>query len=169
MSRPAQNEAAAYFFRYINLAKGESVKEALQNHSNDLKTFYNNLPDEKANYAYASGKWTLKELLQHVMDAERVFVYRALRFARKDATPLHSFDENAFAENSFAGGRIFSSLKDEFNALRSSTDIMLNTLNEEQLNSAGIASNNSTTVNAIGFIIFGHLIHHKNIIEERYL
>ena len=169
MARPAQDEAAAYFFRYIDLAKGESVKETLQNHSEELKTFYSNLPVEKADYAYAPGKWTIKELLQHVIDAERVFVYRALRFARKDATPLHSFDENAFAENSFAGDRIFSSIKDEFNALRLSTDIMLDALNEEQLNSGGTASNNHTTVNAIGFIIYGHLLHPKNILEARYL
>jgi len=107
--------------------------------------------------------------LQHVIDAERVFAYRALRFSRKDATPLASFDENAYAQNANAKERTLQSLKDEFNALRHATDLLLQSFNAEQLNSKGIASNKSITVNALAFIIYGHLLHHKKLIEERYL
>lgn len=169
MARPEQNEAASYFFRYINLANGETVGELVKNHSEELKNFYNSIPDEKADYAYADGKWTIKEVMQHIIDAERVFTYRMLRFARKDSTPLHGFDENAFAENSHANNRTLQSLKEELNTLRAATDIMLVNLTDDQLAFAGSSSNNSTTANAVAYIIFGHLIHHKNILSERYL
>ena len=92
-----------------------------------------------------------------------------MRFARKDPTPLPSFDENAYAQHSYAAERTFQSLKDEFNAVRASTDLMLSSFNEDQLNASGTASNKHITVNALAFIIYGHLLHHKAIIEERYL
>ena len=169
MARPAPQDASEFYHGYINHAKGNSFAEVVANHSEQLKEFYDNLPEEKASYAYASGKWTIKEVLQHVIDAERIFSYRALRFARKDSTPLPSFDENSYAQNSNAANRTLQSLKDEFNAVRNSTDLMLASFNEEQLNASGLASDKSITVNALAFIIYGHLLHHKTIIEERYL
>jgi uncharacterized damage-inducible protein DinB len=169
MARPAPQDAAKFYLGYINHAKGNSVTEIIKNHATEIKDFYSNLPEAKADHAYAEGKWTLKELLQHIIDAERVFAYRALRFARKDATPLASFDENAYAQNANTKERTLQSLKEEFNALRNSTDIMVLSFNEEQLNSKGTASNKSITVNAIAFVIYGHLLHHKKIIEEKYL
>jgi len=169
MSRPSPKDSNEFYHGYIDRAKGNSVAEVMENHIKEIKDFYNDLPEEKANYAYAHGKWTIKELLQHVIDAERVFCYRALRFARKDTTPLQSFHENSYAKNSNAGSRTLQSLKDELNAVRNSTDLMLSSFNEEQINSSGTASNKYITVNAIAFIIYGHLLHHKRIIEERYL
>jgi uncharacterized damage-inducible protein DinB len=169
VARPAPRDAAEFYHGYINHAKGNSVAELMTNHGMNLKEFYNGLPEEKADYAYAPGKWTIKELLQHIIDAERIFAYRALRFARKDTTPLPSFDENAYAQHSNAAERTFQSLKDEFNAVRTSTDIMLSSFNEDQLNASGTANNKHITVNALAFIIYGHLLHHKAIIEERYL
>lgn len=169
MARPAPQDSAEFYHGYINHAKGNSIAEVMANHVEELKQFYSSLPDEKADYAYSEGKWTIKEVLQHVIDAERVFSYRALRFARKDATPLSSFDENSYTQHSNAKKRTLQSLKDEFNALRSATDIMLSTFTEEQLSSKGTASNNPITVNALAFIIYGHSLHHKRIIEERYL
>ena len=169
MARPAPQDAAEFYHGYINHAKGNSAAEVVANHAQDLEHFYHSLPDEKANHAYASDKWTLKELLQHVIDAERVFTYRALRFARKDTTPLCSFDENAYAQHSNASKRTFQSLKDEFISLRNATNIMFSTFDEEQLNSKGTVNNKTMTVNAIAFIVYGHLLHHKGIIEERYL
>jgi uncharacterized damage-inducible protein DinB len=169
VARPAPQDAAEFYHGYINHAKGNSVGEIITHHGTKLKEFYNGLPEEKGAYAYAQGKWTIKELLQHVIDAERIFAYRALRFARKDATPLPSFDENAYAQHSYAADRTLQSLKDEFNAVRASTDMMLSSFNEDQLNASGTASNKHITVNALAFIIYGHLLHHKAIIEERYL
>lgn len=169
MSRPAAADSAEFYHRYINYTKGKSVKEIIANHSNEIHDFYNNLPEEKANYAYAEGKWTIKQLLQHIIDAERIFTYRALRIARKDKTPLPGFDENAYAENDGSSNRTLQSLKDEFNAVRIATDFLLNSFNDTQLNQTGTASNKSITANALCFITLGHLLHHKLILEERYL
>ena len=169
MTRPLENEYASFYKNYIALAIGNNVEEIIENHSNTLNYFYNSLPETKADYAYADGKWTIKDLLQHLIDAERVFVYRATRFARKDSQSLLGFDENDYARNANACNRTLQSLKDELSALRASTNLFLASLNDEQLSQKGAANNNHITVNAIAFIIFGHLLHHKNIMEERYL
>ena len=168
MPKPQPNECAPYYMRYINLVQGDSIGEIVNNHAFDLQEFFNNLPEEKANYAYAPGKWTPKQVLQHLTDAERVFAYRALRVSRNDTTPLASFDENAYVENGFSQQRALSSLKQEFNSVRAATDIFLLSLNEEQIMRTGTASNSPVSVNALAFIIYGHLLHHKNIFIERY-
>lgn len=168
MPKPQSNECAPYYMKYINLVQGNSVQEIVNNHAFDLQEYFNSLPEEKADYAYAPGKWTLKQVLQHLTDAERVFAYRALRISRNDTTPLSSFDENAYVENGFSQQRALSSLKQEFNAVRAATDIFLLSLNEEQIMRLGTASSNPVSVNALAFIIYGHLLHHKNIFIERY-
>jgi uncharacterized damage-inducible protein DinB len=169
MPRPQPNDYAAYYNTYISKVEGENVKEIISKYSEPLLQFYNSLPEDKADYAYAEGKWTVKELLLHIIDAERIFGYRALRIARKDQTPLPGFDENAYTPVSKATQRNLQSLKDEFAAVRQATDILFDTFDEEQLSQTGTASNQPVTANAIGFIIFGHMIHHKQILEERYL
>ncbi len=169
MARPLPPESATFYHHYIKLTQGNSATEAVNNHSAQLLDFYTNLPENKADYAYAEGKWTLKELLQHLIDAERVFTYRTMRIARKDTTPLAGFDENTYTANSLANSRNFTSLKEEFAALRRSTDLFILSLNEEQLKGSGTASGNFITANALAFIIYGHLLHHVNIIKERYL
>lgn len=168
MARPQDNECAPYYQKYIALAKGNSVQEIINNHAFDLQEFYNALPDNKADFAYAENKWTLKQALQHLTDVERVFAYRALRISRNDVTPLTSFDENAYVKNGFADSRAFSALKQEFNSVRAATDIFLLSLNETQIKRIGSASDNPVSVNALAFIIYGHLLHHKNIFKERY-
>ena len=169
MTRPQPTEYASFYAPYISLALGNSVAEIIENYSQLIENFYNNLPEAKANYAYANGKWTIKDLLQHLIDAERVFTYRATRFARKDNQPLLGFEENDYANNANASNRNLQDLKEEFLALRKSTDLFLLSLNDIQLQQIGTANNNKITVNAIAYITFGHLLHHKNIIEERYL
>ncbi len=169
MPRPQQNEFASFYAKYIALATGENISEVIQNHSAAINEFYNSLPESKADYAYALGKWTIKDLLQHLIDAERVFIYRATRFARKDSQGLLGFEENDYAANANVSKRTLQGLKDELTALRKSTDLFLESLDEQQLQQIGSANNNPVSVNAIAFIVFGHLLHHKNIIEERYL
>ena len=169
MARPTASDHAPYFDKYISKVKGDTVQEAIKNHAAAMLDFYINLPEDRADYAYAENKWTLKEILQHIIDAERVFGYRILRIARKDATPLASFDENAFAANSGADNRTFQSIKDEFAAVRQATDLLLLSLTEDQLQNQGTASNHAATANAFAFITYGHLLHHREIIEERYL
>jgi hypothetical protein len=111
----------------------------------------------------------VKDVVQHLIDAERIFAYRALRFARKDTTPLSGFDENSFANNANTSERTLVSLKEEFIAVRKSTDLLLLSFTQEQLNQTGISNDHSITVNAICYIIFGHLLHHISILGERYL
>lgn len=168
MPRPQPNECAPYYMKYIDLAQGNSINEIVDRYAFELQEFYNSLPEDKSNYVYAENKWTLKQVLQHLTDAERVFAYRALRISRNDATPLASFDENAYVENGFSQKRALSSLKQEFNSVRAATDIFLLSLNDEQIMRAGVASNSPVSVNALAYIIYGHLLHHKNIFIERY-
>lgn len=169
MARPLSNEYAAWYAGYVNRTKGETPVELIQQYAATINIFIENLPEEKADFAYAEGKWTVKQVVQHLIDSERIFVYRALRFCRKDATPLSGFEENDFAVNDETANRSFASIKEEFIALRKSTDLFINNLNEKQLQQSGLANNHAVTVNAICFIIFGHLLHHKAILEERYL
>ena len=161
--------AAEFFQRYINTSKEKTVVKAIKKSSDDFISLLKKIPSKKVDYTYAEGKWTIKELLQHIIDAERVFAYRALRFSRKDATPLASFDENSWAANSRASARKWDDLLKEFKALRKSTELMFESFNDEQLLSKGTASNHEINVLALGFIAAGHVIHHQNIIEERYL
>lgn len=169
MPRPQSSEFPSYFARYISQVATDSAAEAVQRYAAGLNDFYTSLPEEKADYRYAEGKWTIKELLQHVIDAERIFAYRILRISRKDATPLASFDEDSYVQNAQADKRSLASLKEEFIAVRRSSDLLLASLSEEQLAEQGTASNLPVTANAIGYILFGHLLHHKAVLEERYL
>jgi uncharacterized damage-inducible protein DinB len=169
MSRPKPGDFPTYFEGYIGKVQTDSAEKLHTVYSEQLASFYTNLPDAKADYAYAADKWTLKDLLQHVIDTERIMSYRLLRIARKDETPLASFDENSYAANARASNRSFTALKEEFLAVRKSTDLLLQSLEQEQFENAGTASGNKMTANALAYIIFGHMLHHKTIIEERYL
>jgi len=161
--------APEFFHTYINAVKEQDAIKALKKNSSDFKELLKKIPRKKIDYAYAEGKWTIKELLQHIIDAERVFTYRALRFSRKDATPLASFDENGWAANAKASTRKWNDLVKEFKALRKSTEILFESFDDEQLSLTGTASNYSMNVVALGFIAAGHVAHHQKIIKERYL
>jgi hypothetical protein len=167
--RPEAGDFAPYYQKYIDLVQGEHINEVIQQYAQPIKSFYNSLPESKANYAYADGKWTVKELLQHVMDTERVFAYRALCISRNDQNAFPGFDENAYVPASKASFRNLTDLQIEFSAIRHSTNLLFQSFDEEQLQLKGTASNNPVTVNALGYILFGHYLHHKNILEERYL
>lgn len=169
MPRPLTTDFPPFYETYISKVDADSLSDALAKYAENIHSFYIHLPEAKADYRYAPGKWTLKELLQHVVDTERIMSYRLLCIVRKDKTPLPSFDENTYAENSLAGNRSFASIKEEFVALRKSTDLLIQSLNEEQLSEQGIASNKPVTANAVGYIIMGHMLHHKQVVEERYL
>ena len=169
MANKSEVIAAEYFHKYIQATKEKDVVKALKKNAFEFERLLNKIPNKKVDYAYAEGKWTIKELLQHIIDAERVFVYRALRFARKDATPLASFDENSWADASRGAERKWDDLVKEFKTLRKSTEILYESFNDDQLLSKGIAGNNEINVLALGFIIAGHVEHHQNIIKEKYL
>lgn len=158
-----------YFENYIHLVQANSVAEAIEIYSADIVNFFKSIPAEKVDYSYAKGKWSIKEMLQHITDTERIFAYRALRIARHDKTPLAGFDENAYAAFSNAAARSWQSLLEEFEAVRKSTDLLLQSFTPDQLQQSGITNEHPNTTIAISFIIFGHMLHHMNILNERYL
>lgn len=157
-----------YFDHYINLIDDSDVIEALQKYGASF------LEAEKENFEklgdkiYAPGKWTIKDRLQHIIDAERVFSYRALRFARNDKTELHGFDEDFYAQNANVKNRTVADLMEEFASLRRSNILMYKSFNKEILLREGIASGNKISVLALGFTMCGHVIHHMSVIKERY-
>ncbi|MBL7759318.1 MAG: DinB family protein [Sediminibacterium sp.] len=169
MARPLPGDYGNYYENYVKRVDADNLQQAIEKYASPLLNFYNSLPDEKADYRYEPGKWSLKDLLQHVIDTERIMSYRILRIARNDSTPLPGFEENDYAANANAANRSFESLKQEFSALRKSTDLLLQSFTEVQLNHAGTASGQRATANGIGYIIFGHMLHHKEVIETRYL
>jgi len=167
--RPSAQDYPAYFERYINLVKEDDLMQALKNQLPEIEKTLSLIDEEKAGKAYAEGKWTLKELLQHVIDTDRIFSYRAMCFARNETISLPSFDENLYAENSNANARTWKSLCSEYFTLRRSTEDLFESFTGDMLKTKGIAGNNPISVVSIGFIIAGHVYHHLNIIKERYL
>ena len=161
--------APEFPMRYINIVKQEDVVKAIKRNGYQFKRFLEKVPKKKINYAYADGKWTVKELLRHIIDAERVFTYRALCFARKDASTLPGFDENNWALNAQTIHRKWDDLADEFKAVRKSTELLFESFTDEQLLSSGTVSNYTINVVALGFMTAGHVEHHMRIITERYL
>lgn len=169
MARPDLSRVPEWYHRYINQVQENDLATALQNQTKDFELFLTSLPAGKRDYRYVEGKWTIKEVLQHLIDAERIFAYRALCFARKDATPLPGFDENSYADNSKAAARDWEQLVEEFKVVRQSTNILFNSFDNDQLESPGNASGKPVYVLGIGFIIVGHINHHVTVIKERYL
>jgi uncharacterized damage-inducible protein DinB len=158
-----------YYHKYINKVKQPDLGVAFKEHSRNSYEFFKSIPEEKWDHRYAEGKWSIRDLLQHLIDAERIFSYRALRFARKDATPLPGFEENEYAVTAKAESRTSQSLLAEWQAVNRSTESLFDSFTEDQLEESGVASGASTYVRAIGFIICGHAVHHMEIIRERYL
>lgn len=169
MPRPDLSKVPAFYHNYISQVKEEDLLPALQNNTASTLHFLNSIAEQKYNYRYAEGKWTIKDILQHIIDAERIFSYRALRIARKDKTPLPGFDENLFAAHAKTDRRKWTELVDEFATVRRATEILFASFDEEQLLAEGITNNQPIYVLGIGFICAGHCIHHQNIIAQRYL
>ncbi len=167
--RPDLSLIGNWYHGYIGLVKEDTLKNGFENHTQKLVSFFSNIPPEKYDHKYAPEKWTIKEVLQHIVDAERVFAYRALRFARKDYTPLPGFDENLFAANAKTNNRSWDDLLEECKLVRRSSQIMFASFDEEQLMAKGIASGSENYVLGWGYILLGHATHHINIIQERYL
>jgi hypothetical protein len=169
MARPDLSSTPPFYHNYINLVPVDDLMAAFKNETPAFVLFLESIPSGKLDYRYAEGKWSIRELLQHIIDAERIFGYRALRFARKDSTPLQGFDENLYGETSKAEKRNWVELLEEFKTVRKSSEFLFGSFDEEQMNATGVSSNKSISVLALGYIIIGHTIHHRKIISERYL
>ncbi|MDO8316448.1 MAG: DinB family protein [Flavobacterium sp.] len=164
-----RNEYAPFYAPYVNALGDVNLIEELEISLHDFIRFVQNIPMDKFDYRYAEGKWNIKEIIQHIIDTERIFAYRALRISRNDQTPLPGFDENYYVANTEAANRSIQDLLTEFSAVRHSNLFLFKNLSEEQLKRIGTASNAAVSVRAIGFIMIGHQKHHQEVFQERYL
>ena len=169
MPKPLLASYPVYFQKYVSQVPEEDLLTAFQNQLPIIKEFLSKINEEKSAYAYAEGKWTLKEVLQHIIDTERIFNYRALCISRKETTSLPGFDENDYAANSNGNARKWQDMVEEFLTVRKGTEIMFTSFTAEMLETSGLSNNNPATVNSIGFTTLGHFYHHKKVMEERYL
>jgi uncharacterized damage-inducible protein DinB len=169
MTKPDIEAVPIFYKGYVENVKDMDVLEALRQSSKVMLAMARSLPEDMGEYRYAEGKWSIKELMNHMMDAERIFAYRALRFARADKTPLSGFEENDYAPKANAHGRSLKQLADEMERLRLTTIDLFASCTPEMLGREGTANNNKLSVLALGYIIAGHETHHRKIISERYL
>lgn len=167
MNRPQAHEYPAWGEQYISLV-GDDVLEILKTQATEFPDFINNLV-EKGDYAYAPGKWTIKELAGHIIDTERILTYRLTCFSRAEQHALPGFDEDDYVAHAHFGDRSLLSLSEEFALLRNSNMYLFNSLTEAELNRSGTASERQISVRALLFVIAGHVIHHTQIVKSRYL
>ncbi len=166
---PERHEAAPYYFKYIDRVSGGDILSVLAQQQRDMPGWLLEISEEKSLHRYAPGKWSIRELLSHINDTERVLVSRAFWFARKFDSPLPSFDENVCASATGAHEISWINHVEEFEAVRSSTMALFRNLPAEAWTRNGIASDNLFTVRALAYIIAGHAEHHAEILRQRYL
>lgn len=167
--RPEAHESSVYYHHYISLAKGTNAIQVLKDYQVEAAQLFTDLAPEKWDYRYAEGKWTIKELLLHIIDTERIFAYRALRISRNDSTALAGFEQDDYVPASDAANRSPESLIAEYQAVRQASIHLFQNLTDEMLSRMGMASNNPVSVLALAYMMAGHEIHHLNILKERYL
>lgn len=159
---------APFYDRYIRLCSGENPLEELKRSLKLTETVLLNIPEEKATYSYAPNKWTIQQLLGHCIDTERIFQYRALRFAREQQADCKGFNEDAFAAQNACVHRSIASLIAEFKVVRQSSILFFESLSDSELNKQGLADGKAMNVRACGLIMSGHVLHHLAVLQERY-
>ena len=167
--RPSSGEYAPYYEKYVSLVPVGDVVETLERQVAETLALLRELTEEQGASRYAPGKWSVKEVIGHLIDAERVFAYRALRFARGDRTPLPGFEQDDYVTAGNFDARPLADLADEFEHVRRSTVALLRPLGEVEWGRSGTASDKEVSVRAIAYIIAGHELHHMRILRERYL
>jgi hypothetical protein len=168
MNKPKTDEYAQFYSGYISMVGEGPILTLLEDLKDSSYTLFTSLTDEQGNYAYAEGKWTIKELLGHMIDAERTFAYRILAFSRGQEE-LPGFDENIYVENATFNNRSVIDLAKEFRATRAANLYLLRSLSDKQIAATGIANGSKVSVRALIYIMAGHELHHVKIIKERYL
>jgi hypothetical protein len=166
--RPASDEAAAYYQNYIAEVGGDNIGEQLVEQLSQVERLLSGLDDAAARSRYAPGKWSIKELLGHLNDSERIFSYRLLRISRGDSTPLPGFEQNPYVTAGRFDERPLTDLLGEFRAIRLSTVALSSGIPTPAWTERGVASENSVTARALLYIIVGHVAHHLQILRDRY-
>jgi uncharacterized damage-inducible protein DinB len=167
--RPQQGDYALFYEKYVALVPSGDFLEILLNQRRDLVRLLSPLTEEQAEFRYAPGKWSVKEVLGHISDTERIFAYRMLRIARGDQTPLASFEQDGYIQNGNFSARKLADLLEEFSAVREATISLVRSLDDAAWLRRGNASQKEVSVLALAFVIAGHERHHRVLLEERYL
>jgi hypothetical protein len=169
MTQPQPNEAQEYYFPYINLAPTDDIVSFLNDQFKQIMPFLESISEEQSLYSYAPGKWTIRQLLSHLNDGERLFLGRALWFARGFTDPLPSFDQDIAVAGAGANDVPWANLVEEYRTVRLGTLSFFQNLPADAWMRTGVANDNPFTVNALAYIIGGHVAHHLNVLKERYL
>ena len=169
MQRPTSSEHSPAFQKYIDRVPGGDILALLDTQIGETRALITSIPESEGGHRYAPGKWSIREVIGHLSDAERIFAYRALRFARADATPLSGFDENTYIAPGGFDRRTLADLMDEYAAVRTATLTLFRGLDADAWNRSGDANRSLTSVRALAWIIAGHERHHVSILRERYL
>lgn len=168
LARPEAGEYASYYERYIGLFPGMDVLSALEAQRFETMQLFAARSERDGNFRYATDKWTVKDVLGHINDSERIFAYRALRIARADKTPMEGFEQDDYVRCGGFNERRLASLREEFAEVRGATLSLFRSLGEDAWLRRGTANKNEVSVRALAFIIAGHELHHRKILEERY-
>ncbi|MEM1321787.1 MAG: DinB family protein [Bacteroidota bacterium] len=166
--RPQEGDYNPYYATYVSKVEGDNIYQILKKQGKRCRKQLKQLTEEQWNYRYAPGKWSIKEVLIHICDTERIFAYRMLRIARRDATPMPGFDQNDYVPYYRPETRSIKSLLREHKTIRAATLSLLSTLSEEDLAAQAVASDSPVTGLALAFIIAGHERHHMLVLQERY-
>jgi uncharacterized damage-inducible protein DinB len=169
MTRPQSTEAADYYFKYIDLIPNDDIVPAIKDQLGQTVQLLEGISEEQSLHSYAPGKWTIREVLNHVNDGERLFLGRAFWFARGFQDPLPSFDQDVAVQYAHANETSWTELVEEFKTVRSATISFFKNLPPEAWSRTGVASDNPVTVRALAYIIAGHVTHHTNVLREKYL
>lgn len=169
MSRPEKEEYAEYYETYVSLVEETYIVSALEKQLNEWQNLFADISAEKADFRYAEEKWSIKELVGHLIDGERVFAYRALRFSRNDKTSLAGFEQNSYVANSNFSNAEFADLVAELSLLRRANILFFKNLSDEAWLQTGTASEAEVSVRALAYIMVGHIRHHTAILRSRYL
>lgn len=169
IAAPSPESMTDYQKGYVNNVGNRNVLQLLESQVLDFKALLSEIPYESEGYAYAAGKWTIKELVGHMIDSERIMCYRALCFARGEQTPLPGFEENEYVQNASFNERTLYDLAHEFGAVREGTLSLFKYLKDEELDRVGTANGNPVTARILLYMIAGHHIHHDRILRERYV
>ena len=168
IARPQPGEYAPYYERYISLVQGNDILTTLDEQRRQTMLLLSGRNDADGDFRYAPGKWAAKEVIGHVCDTERIFAYRALRIARADATPIEGFEQDDYVRNGGFARMPLGELIEDYIAVRRATLTLLRNLDEAAWARRGIANKNEVTVRALAYIIAGHELHHRRILEEKY-
>lgn len=170
MKKPETGEFNSYYKTYIDLCSDGDFLTLYQENAHFVNQFFSEIPADRHDYRYAEGKWTIKQMLMHLIDTERIFLYRALVAIRNDQhAGLQSYDEDHYAAQADVSKRSMQSLLDEFEVVRKSGEFLFNNCSDQESKTCVSVFGNQTSARAIGYVLIGHTIHHMKIIRERYL